>query len=402
MAGFLKELYNELLEVRRYLIKIGPARRKGDILGVKLNEAKIIINQYNTYLENITKVKRTDEDEENVITEYCEKLNSLYSEILKLCQPRDTLSDTLKMDFDLKVALNLLPVMNDEIANTRQLVDGIDYYSSVLDTKFHSKLINFVLKSRLSQGAKLRLASNYDSVSQLLTEMKRILLPQKSANSLQKQLLNLRQDELSIDDFGKKLSEMFVDLTISQSDGNSTKYDILKSINEKQAIKQFSDGLRNRRISTIISAQKFDCLKDAIQAAVDEDSSTSNASAQILSMKRNNSNTYYKNKSRLPFQQNNYRGYNRGAYNHGFQQRGYSRGYQYRGRGSQHSRFEYRRARGRGGYQGNSFNNNYRGNKSVRGHVRILTDDTQPQPSTSAQQDTKDLSENIFFRSKNS
>ncbi|KAF9797300.1 hypothetical protein SFRURICE_006282 [Spodoptera frugiperda] len=49
------------------------------------------------------------------------------------------------------------------------------------------------------------------------------------------------------------------------------------SVNEKQAIKQFSDGLRNRRIRRIISARNYSSLKDAIQAAQDEETSSSAA-----------------------------------------------------------------------------------------------------------------------------
>lgn len=88
---------------------------------------------------------------------------------------------------------------------------------------------------------------------------------------------------MPIVDYGKLITELFVDLTISQADGNTECYNILKSINEKQAIKQFSDGLRNRRIGTIISARNYSSLKDAIQAAQDEETSSS-AAGEVMGM----------------------------------------------------------------------------------------------------------------------
>lgn len=62
-----------------------------------------------------------------------------------------------------------------------------------------------------------------------------------------------------------------MNLTIPQADGNTENYNVLMPVNEKQAIKQFSDGLRNRRLSTLIADGNFSSLKDAIQAAKDKE-----------------------------------------------------------------------------------------------------------------------------------
>ncbi|CAG9091914.1 unnamed protein product [Plutella xylostella] len=64
---------------------------------------------------------------------------------------------------------------------------------------------------------------------------------------------------------------MFVDLTISQADNNPNSYEILRPINEKLAIKRFADGLRNRRLGTIITARNYESLREAIRAAEDEE-----------------------------------------------------------------------------------------------------------------------------------
>ncbi|CAK1585977.1 unnamed protein product [Parnassius mnemosyne] len=146
--------------------------------------------------------------------------------------------------FDLKTALTLLPVMSDDETSVKQLVDNIQYYNSLL-TKQECKnnLIKFILKSRLSRSAKLRLQDDYSNVEDLVSDMQKELLPRKSAAAIQSKLQKLRQNDMPIADYGKQITELFVDLTISQANGNTEYYNILKTVNEKQAIKQFSDGL---------------------------------------------------------------------------------------------------------------------------------------------------------------
>lgn len=402
MAKFLKKLYDDLLVIRQYLIKIGPARRQGKILQNKLDEAKFVIAQYNNYIESIDK-ESWNKDEFLLFEKYCGDIRTLFEGITELCRTAESSDSFSTMDkFDLKVALSLLPVMNDELSNLRQLIDGIEYYSSVLNTESQAHLITFVVKNRLSQSAKLKLASKYDTVVNLVNDMKMLLLPKKSTSALQRQFLNCKQNDTSIDAFGKTLSELFVDLTISQSEGSIEKFDILKSINEKQAIRQFSDGLRNRRIGTIITAQRFQNLKDAIQAAIDEDVSGSSATAEVLTL-RHNSNRYFKNNSRPPLHQST----PRGAYNTG------------RWRGNPNSNWRQPHPstrqwfqqpqpqpqprgapRGRAPYRGRNFNNYSRGRRPFRGQIRAAVADDEAQPQSSSSTQSVEL-ENDFFRAYN-
>lgn len=57
-------------------------------------------------------------------------------------------------------------------------------------------------------------------------------------------------------------------------------------MNEKHAIKCFADGWKNRRLSTIITARNYDSLKDAVLAAIDEETSSPSTSGDIMSMYR--------------------------------------------------------------------------------------------------------------------
>ncbi|KAF9788853.1 hypothetical protein SFRURICE_018429 [Spodoptera frugiperda] len=149
--------------------------------------------------------------------------------------------------------------------------------------RLYWKKMNFVLKSRLSQGAKLKIKCSYSTVTDLINDMRKELLPQKSAPAIQDKLQKCRQNNLNIQDYGKEITEMFVELTIAQSSGNSDCYNILKPLNEKYAIKKFADGLRNRRLSTVITSRNYSSLKDAIQAAMEEDiGSASTSAGEIL------------------------------------------------------------------------------------------------------------------------
>lgn len=95
-------------------------------------------------------------------------------------------------------------------------IDGIEYYQTELDLKGQTKLINFVLKSRLSQSANLKLNTKKKEKKKA---MKTNLLPKKSATALQQRLFNLKQNDLSIDDYGKQITDLFVDLTTNTSTG---------------------------------------------------------------------------------------------------------------------------------------------------------------------------------------
>lgn len=55
MAIILNQLYEELKKVKLYLIKIGPSRRQGDILQIKLKEAHVIFNEYSNWLVKFEK-----------------------------------------------------------------------------------------------------------------------------------------------------------------------------------------------------------------------------------------------------------------------------------------------------------------------------------------------------------
>ncbi|KAF9416260.1 hypothetical protein HW555_006334 [Spodoptera exigua] len=211
----LNDIYEKLRKLKENLFKLSLERRTPERLKEKLNEATIIYNDYSVLFVSIRKQidnKTISGESLSLVKSHCDKIVELNAQIQEFCsklhlpvtrssceQFGETSNLESKMEFNLKIALSLLPVMNNEELTTH----GIEYYSSTLKTEqCKLSLINFVLKSRLSQQAKLSLKSDYPSIDALLTDMRMILLPKKSAIALQNKLQTSRQDQRSINDYG--------------------------------------------------------------------------------------------------------------------------------------------------------------------------------------------------------
>lgn len=179
-------------------------------------------------------------------------------------------SEIMSEKFDLRTATSLLPNMDNSENTTKQLIDAIELYAQLLDEGGKTLLVNYVLKVKLSQRAKLRLGKSYASVEALLIDMKEHLLTKKSASALASQLHNAKQYHKSIDDFGKTIEELMVDLTLAQADNDENAIKALSKINEKLAVNAFAKGLKNHELRTIIKARNFDKLNEAVCAAVEE------------------------------------------------------------------------------------------------------------------------------------
>lgn len=372
MAEKLQEYYNQLLDIRKYLIKIGPQRREGAISSKKYEEANLILLSFNTELSDIqTKIKIFSQSELSVINKFTDQIRKLSVEIKNLCN-LPVMTDKME-SFSLKTAVALLPVMDDKENVTKQLISAIELYSSLLDDKSQSILIQFILKTRLSQNAKLRLAQNYSSVKLLVDDMNKYLISKKSFTALQERLMRCTQNQRDIEDYGKQIENLFVDLTISQADGDPQKYDVIKPLNEKMAIKRFATGLRNSNLSTIISARNYESLKDAIRGAVDEQTSIrpEDSIMKLTNRQLTPKKTSYSSQGRC-FQ-------GRGVYNN------------QRGQFSSRSRGHPSRGHVRGGYyrgnhtpRGTYVNSNYRANRR-QNYVNVVSNADTSSSSTTVE-----------------
>lgn len=179
-------------------------------------------------------------------------------------------SENMSEKFDLRTAAGLLPVMDGTENTTKQLIDAIELYDALLDAAGKKLLTTYVLKTRLSQSAKIRLNSAYTTNVNLVDDLRNYFITKKSVPFLSVQLSSAKQNGKSVEEFGKTIEELMVDLTITQADGNENVVTILREVNEKLAIHSFANGLQNQDLRTIIKARNYNRLNEAIQGAKDE------------------------------------------------------------------------------------------------------------------------------------
>lgn len=173
--------------------------------------------------------------------------------------------------FDLRTAASLLPAMDSTEDSVRQLIDAIELYDSFLDTEGKSQLVIYILKVKLSLNAKIRLEKTYGSVQSLVRDMRKHLLTEKSAATLAVELHKARQNNRSVENFGKDIEQLMLELTLSQSKGDDRAQVVLQGVNEDLAINAFCNGLKDGNLRTVIRSRGYGTLKDTIAGAKDEE-----------------------------------------------------------------------------------------------------------------------------------
>lgn len=334
MGDKIVDIFNSLREIKTYVKKLNYERRKGEAAQLKYKEAKNIYAQLSGEIDEVkVLIEKRELSEADILTirSTIEEIKKVYREISEIEKQSTLVKAPTMSSFDIKVAANLLPVMNDSEDVTLKLIEATEFYESMLDDASKPTLVKFILKTRLSNSAKLRLKSNYNSVGALIGDIKKHLLTRQSDTALQAKLFSTKQGDKCIAEFGKELEEIFVNLTISQANGDAGAFEVLRPINEKAAIKRFASGLRNQKLSTIISSRNFEGLKDAIRSAQDEEISFQNDNHIFNISHRDRGNfrptRTFNNRARNSgrWSRNNYPN-NRGFYNTHFQQNNNSRG----------------------------------------------------------------------------
>lgn len=292
MEERLTTILEELQSVCDNIRKLGPKRREENLGKQKFKEADVLYTEFELLLENVSSCNKALKLDlaGYTLDLLISEIQSTYKKILgyKVVQTTSDLefkvteNKSNKMEsFNLKTASILIPIMDGKEETVERIIEGIEMYQSCLKGEDSMKLlISFVIKTRLSKTAKLKLKDSYLTVPSLLEDIKKSLLTKKSANSLLSQINNLSQNNMSIAEYGEKLEELFINLTITQADGNQKATEILSPINEKLVIKRFADGLRNRRLSTILAARDYSKLNDAVRAAEDEELARPGTSGQ--------------------------------------------------------------------------------------------------------------------------
>lgn len=215
------------------------------------------------------------------VDRYCVEIDA----ILKDRVQSSSNSETMGEKFDLRTAASLIPQMNGSEAVTKQLIDGIELYDSLLDDSGKTLLTKYVLKTKLTESAKIRLKCDYVSNESLIEDLRIHFISVKSTSALALKLTNAKQGSKAVEDFGKSIEQLMVDLTITQAEGKQESVNVLTPINEKLAINSFANGLQNYQLRTIIKARNYNKLSDAIRGAKDEEMSLPEKSQQVFHMR---------------------------------------------------------------------------------------------------------------------
>lgn len=279
----IQDIHEKLRTIKVNLVKLSLGKRTQTLLRQKYLDAKVLYDKYLLSRDelnvSIDKGHFKQEELESILV-ICEEIESFYQRIQNICLTSKQDISTMA-EFDIKTASSLLPIMTGDEEVTKKLIDCAEFYSQNLKKEHEQLLISFILKTRLSESAKLRIGTNYKTCTELIADMKTHLLAKQSATALQLEMVKARQGSQNIEEFGKKLEDLFVKLTISQADGNTSTFDVLRPINEKLAIQRFTEGLRNSRLSTVLAARNYSALKDAIRAAKDEECSQQGSSTSV-------------------------------------------------------------------------------------------------------------------------
>lgn len=318
-AEDFKYLYEELKVFHRNLQKDSSARKSDiKVISRKLRKLNLLKLELENLRDKFNRRESSDTTLINQVKEYVVAIEKYLEVIGKILKDRlDSTGGTLQNinsdsdsdsniemgeKFDLKVASSLLPVMNGNENTTKQLIDNIELYNDLLDPAGKKLLTNYVLKTRLTQSAKIKLEKEYASNELLVVALRNLFISKKSAASLSVQLNTCKQNGKSIDAYGKAIEDLMVDLTISQAEGDGGAERILGKVNEKLAINAFANGLNSGELRTIVKARNYSSLSEAIRGAKDEEVSKGNFSNQAhVTHMRGNYNHRGNYRGRTPF-----------------------------------------------------------------------------------------------------
>ena len=201
MGDKLNQILKSLTNIKNNLRKLNYERQKLQIVQSKLDKANIIYLELNNKVTEVNKrIKDSEVDAADIIVikNTVDEIKKIYQDIVGFkSYIKNKSVHSLKMSsFDLKVAKSLLPVLDDSENTTLKLIESAQFYYSFISGEDKPMSIKFSLKTRLSNNAKLRLKSNYESMINLLNDIKIHLLTKKSDIALQTKLFSVKQNEI--------------------------------------------------------------------------------------------------------------------------------------------------------------------------------------------------------------
>lgn len=398
LIQLLESLLGKLQAFRGNLQKDNANRRRDpEVTNRKFSELENynahleqLISEYNIKLEN----KELNENTALIINDLIVQCKNQTEEIKCNLESRSrivaTVSDDvdpidfgnknqqLKMagNFDFKTAASLLHKLDGSNDSVHQLVQGIELYEPSLTAESKPLLINYVLKACLSYRDKIRMKTTYENVAELKNDLKNNFLPKQSAPAIISRLQNLKQNNISIEEYARSIETLMADLTVAQTGNEEANREIFRKQNEKLGVDVFARGIRNLELRTVIKARNYSKLSEAVNAAKDESALDKQNSEAVFAMhgRRSSYANNHLTRSRSTICNNK-------NYNHN---RNYTRQNSFTNNSSKFRNSNYNNTRGNTNYytksknfnsnnRYNNYKNNYNSNDNLRPQNRQRT-----------------------------
>lgn len=272
------------------------------------------------------------------------------------------LKDNEMATFDIATTLKVIPEFQGDPKNLNNFLNLIEFlYDDLKDATEKSKLIKFILKTRLAEKVKNKLSIT-QAPTDLVTLKKTlqdIFKSGKTPLKIQSELAKVSQGNRPVKDFADQIEDLVSQLNSMQiAEQGETHRGIIAKLNDQIGLNSFKNGL-HENLKTTVFASNPKTLQEAVNTA-NEAESLGTARVFNYNSRRFNNVAQSRNRNSFP--------------NRGFRQSGYQR-FHYNNNNKNFSKDN----RNNFGNNNNNrqnhqsrYNNNYRGNvNNRRGTVRV-------------------------------
>lgn len=199
-------------------------------------------------------------------------------------------------EFNLSDASKFIPMFDGTPGKLRSFINSCDMMYEDLNENAKIRFLRFLKTRMLGKALDHVTYTTINDYNTLKTELNNQFKALESISTLSVKLNRIRQgQEESVKEFAHRLEQLKLDLTEAQVAESPTIASAIKTLNDKQVIDNFKNGLKHP-MKNALMGQKFDSLKDAIKIAIDVE--TMNPPRVNYNQQNNQGHNNYKNSYR--------------------------------------------------------------------------------------------------------
>lgn len=271
--------------------------------------------------------------------------------------------------------MKIIPIFTGDKQTLDNFISTVKLIDNTLTTEQKVTFFDFIYTTRLDKKTQNRVKQLGipTSTDQVLTKLRTIFKPSRTANTLLNELTNLTQNTHSITKYGEYIESLISELTEIQILKLGEEHrNTVTAINYEIAFNTFKNGLNDRQIIQTIEASRVKTLQEARILA--EEVRTTNKTQRILyqnAQRRNNRNSNANNGNNTQNSNNNNRSNNNYNRNNNRNNNNYNRNHQ-NNNSNNHNNNNHRNNQSN---NRNSYNNNRNNQNRNRNIHRIGNDD---------------------------